>query len=345
MKNPVDNINYTFVRDNLVRKTKNFDKIKDNEFYIPKFKEYSIFIKKNYRVSFLKEICKSYKLKISGNKPDLKKRIYNHLLNSNYAIIIQKNIRRYFIQNYNKLKGPAWCKRTLCMNSSDFFTLDNIANIPYSEFFSYKGKDNSIWGFNFISFYNLLIKNGKDTVNPYTREQINFEIMNDLNRIIKYNKMFKYPVNTILNNDVQVISSKKKIELRSLELFQYIDGLGNYTDVRWFTNLSRPLLIKFIRDLIDIWEYRAQLSNNVKKEICHPYGNPFRYIDMPHIEQLTFQSLQKISLSIIEQFIKKGINRESSNLGASYVLCALTLNNNDAANALPWLYQSVAGIE
>lgn len=345
MKHFLDNNNYTLGLDNLVRKTRKFDNIKDNEFYIPKFNEYDIFIKKNYRISFLKEICKSYKLKVSGNKPELTKRIYYHLFNSNYAIIIQKNIRRYFIQNYNKLKGPAWCKRSLCMNSTDFFTLDNITNIPYVEFFSYKTEDNSIWGFNFISFYNLLIKGGNETLNPYTREKINYEIMNDLKRIIKYNKMFKYSVNIILNNDVEIMSSKKRIELKSLDLFQYIDELGNYTDVRWFTNLNRPLLIKFIRDLIDIWEYRAQLTISVKKEICYPYGNPFRYVDMSHIQELNFQSLQKISLSIIEQFIKKGINRESSNLGASYVLCALTLNNNDAANALPWLYQSVATIE
>jgi hypothetical protein len=47
-------------------------------------------------------------------------------------------------------------------------------------------------------------------------------------------------------------------------------------------------------------------------------------------------------LSIIEQFIKKGINREMSNLGASFILCGLTLVNVDAAMALPWLYQSVS---
>ena len=69
MKHFLDNNNYTYTLglDNLVRKTRKFDNIKDNEFYIPKFNEYHIFIKKNYRISFLKEICKSYKLKVSGN--------------------------------------------------------------------------------------------------------------------------------------------------------------------------------------------------------------------------------------------------------------------------------------
>ena len=54
-------------------------------------------------------------------------------------------------------------------------------------------------------------------------------------------------------------SSRKKIEIKSFELFQYMDELGNYTDSKWFISLNRIQLIKFIRELVDIWEYRAQL--------------------------------------------------------------------------------------
>ena len=157
--------------------------------------------------------------------------------------------------------------------------------------------------------------------------------------------MFKNPVNITLNDNIENISIKKRIELKCLELFQHIDELGNYTDIKWFMSLNRLHLIKFVRDLADIWEYRAQLEPNVKKDICHPYGNPFRYVDLNHFIELNFLSLQKTVLSIIEQFIKKGINREMCNLGASYVLCALTLVNYDAAIALPWLYESVSYTE
>ena len=68
-------------------------------------------------------------------------------------------------------------------------------------------------------------------------------------------------------------------------------------------------------------------------------------INLNTIFTLSHFSLQKLGLSLIERFIKTGINPESSALGASYVLCALTLVNNDAAEALPWLYQSVANLE
>ena len=51
--------------------------------------------------------------------------------------------------------------------------------------------------------------------------------------------------------------------------------------------------------------------------------------------------LRKHVLDIMENFINVGVDKDSKHLGASYVLSALTLVNNDAATALPWLYQAV----
>ena len=43
----------------------------------------------------------------------------------------------------------------------------------------------------------------------------------------------------------------------------------------------------------------------------------------------------------MEEFMYYGTTDDYRNLGASYILTALTLVNNEAAVALPWLYQSV----
>ena len=40
--------------------------------------------------------------------------------------------------------------------------------------------------------------------------------------------------------------------------------------------------------------------------------------------------------------VNKGINENSCSLGSYYVLCALTLVSQDAANSLPWLYEAVS---
>ena len=56
----------------------------------------------------------------------------------------------------------------------------------------------------------------------------------------------------------------------------------------------------------------------------------------------TLEILKKNALIVIENLVKRGVNETSRALGANYILCALTLVNEEAANALPWLYQSVA---
>jgi len=327
-----------------VEKYKNREKIEDVKFTIPTYNEAEIFISKNYRVSFLKEICKFYKIKVSGNKSLLITRIYSHLTLSKSAIIIQKNIRKKLVLLYNKLFGPALFKRFLCKNDTDFFTLDNIKSLNYNEFISYEDISGNIWGFSIKSLYNLFIKNNHETTSPYTRDKISYVIFINIKRIVRFSKIFRYKIDFSLNEKTELISQKKKIEFKCLELFQYIDQLGNYTDSKWFLSLNKLNLIKFIRELTDIWEYRASLSDIIKKEICYPTGCPFRFSNVNTLNELSFISLQKTSLTIIEQLIKTGINLHSSILGASYVLCALTLVNTDAANALPWLYQSVENL-
>jgi hypothetical protein len=316
--------------------------IRENNYYIPKYNEYNSFKSINYKHTHLKKICKLYNLKISGNKSQLGDRIYNYLSQSYYSIIIQKYVRRHFIQLYFKLSGPAIYNRSLCMNSTDFFSLEKINTIPFYEFYSYKDKDNIIWGFSMISIYNLFKKSGDSVLNPYNRNEIDESCYYTIKKLTRLNKIFKNPINLILNNNEDNFSSKKKIELKCLELFQYIDELGNYTDVKWFTSLNQASLIQFIRELLDIWQYRAQLSNITKKEICYPYGNPFIYLDLQNFQYYNLILLQKNVLAIIEEFIKKGITRELQNLGASYILCAFTLVNHNAAVAMPWLYQSVS---
>jgi hypothetical protein len=51
--------------------------------------------------------------------------------------------------------------------------------------------------------------------------------------------------------------------------------------------------------------------------------------------------LQKIIIEILEKIVNSGIDQDSKSLGAYYVLASLTLVNDAASSALPWLFQSV----
>jgi hypothetical protein len=51
-------------------------------------------------------------------------------------------------------------------------------------------------------------------------------------------------------------------------------------------------------------------------------------------------NVKKVVLDLLEKFVNTGVDKDSKTLGAYYVLGALTLVNNNAAIALPWLFQS-----
>ena len=126
-------------------------------------------------------------------------------------------------------------------------------------------------------------------------------------------------------------------------MFQNIDSLGNYSNSQWFLSLNRIQIIKFLRELIDIWAYRAPLTAETKISICPPLGNPF--VRIPSFNTLqtmeNFEDVRKYILDVIDKLVNTGIDKDSKCLGAYYVLGALTLVNNDAATSIPWLYQAV----
>jgi len=317
--------------------------IKEKDMLIqPKISEYATFKSKKYSLLDLKHICKHYKQKSSGTKEQLVEVIYNFLQGSYNAQIIQRTWKKYCVKVYNNLHGPARKNRKLCVNETDFFTMDPISEISYTQFFSFKDTDDMIYGFDLLSLHNLIVKNGKTTTNPYNRNIIKTNIKNDIKKLIKFGKF----INEKLDIDIEDVNTnldpKKIMELRIKSLFQEIDSLGNYTNSEWFSSLDRIGIIRFIRELYDIWEYRAHLSPVIKMEICPPTGDPFFGLNMMELPLLPVEVLQMLSVNFMENIIKNGINRESKCLGCNYVLCAITLVNPEAAQALPWLHYSVS---
>jgi hypothetical protein len=107
-------------------------------------------------------------------------------------------------------------------------------------------------------------------------------------------------------------------------------------------DLTKLQLIKMLRELLDIWLYRAPLSITTKRAICPPMGVPFpngiNFNQLNNTENI--DDVRKFILEILETFVNSGIDRDNKCLGAYYVLGALTLVNVEAATSLPWLYQA-----
>jgi hypothetical protein len=318
-------------------------KVDDESIVVPSFDTYELLLTTQYNQNQLKSFLKHYSLKVGGNKKQLTDRLLTYLKFSSIVIKIQKIFRGRLQRLYNEYHGPAYFKRSLCTNDSDFLTGDLLKEIPASQFFSFKDKDNFIYGFDIVSLHNLIKKSGKSVANPYNRNPISNEIIFNSKQLIRMSKILKVQISTEIQDIAQDITSEKSLELRALDLFQNIDSLGNYSNPQWFLSLNRNSLIKFIRELCDIWEYRAQLTMETKKLICPPYGTPFRNINNIHIvTEENLSIIRKNILESLEKIINTGVDKDSRSLGAYYVLAALTLVNEDAAFAMPWLFQSVS---
>ncbi len=321
-------------------------------FKIPQFNEYDLLMNYNYKVPELKLICRHYKLKISGNKNELLNRTYTHLKLSFNIQKIQKIWKKYLNNKYNALKGPALIKRNICINDIDFYSMEPINKISYEQFISYKDDDGKIYGFDILSFIKLIKSEtsvNRNIVvspkNPYNRNDIPVELINNLSKILKISKFMKDKVETEEKIENTIVDEKKEYELKILNIFQIIDSLGFYTDHNWFLEISnnRIILIRFIRELYDIWNYRLDLSHLNKRQISPPIGDPFRCsgINLNIMQSYPLRVIQDKILILIGSFVKNGLTNDFKYQGASIVLSGLTLVSENAANGLPWLYQSV----
>jgi hypothetical protein len=309
--------------------------------YPTKYSDYAWIKEKKYTIHDLVSICDFYNYSIKRrNKAIMLEECYHFLRKGHFASRIQRSWRKRILNELKHTQGPAIFNRSLCNNTEDFLTTETMNEIDYFFFISVQEKD-FVYGFNIISVYNLLKKTKPSTppLNPYTRNPFTKEFLELIYRRMKLNYLLKKTDHPIYH-EIQLPSYDNKIT----ELFQKIDSLGNYTQVEWFVTLDAYQLRRFMLELQDIWDYRAQLTTSMKMLICPPLGKPFIHVPL-HIMDTTnpleLHLLRNYCYSVMDALLNKSDSAEHQSLGAYYILCALTLVNSEAAEALPWLYQSV----
>jgi hypothetical protein len=379
----------------------------------------------DYKVIDLKKMCtkiqREYdykKMKTTGTKVEMKQNIYNFYNHTFYSIKIQLKFKSHLRRKMIILRGPALKNREMCINETDFYTLDPIRDIPDAQFYSYEemcGEKACCYGFDIASICNLILNdNGVDSIanlnyrliwtassNPYNRSIIPPNITRDILKIIKldrllnnkdkknenknknknsrnknnnnnnnnnnWNEINGVNGNIVLDNSdmnhnnggsgsgsgnivitlpQDTLTPQQRHRQNVLQLFQNINSLGHYSDADWFLHLSYQQHITFLRELIDIWNYRAELSYNARAAIYPPHGNPFPqhimgWLTHQFYSYLTMENIVSINMTIIERITVSAILESDRCLGANFVLCALTLVSIPAREALPWLYQSV----
>lgn len=311
------------------------------------FKDYETMVTYNFNCCTLKQIAKAHKLKVTGNKGQLMLRIFTFLYLSKFVILIQKCFRGKLQRIYNGLHGPAGMNRNLCTNDCDFATLEPNKDIRFDQFISFKDTDQFIYGCDIASLYNLYLshdiisRNSVKIQNPYNRSSLPVDVFYNIKKLIQLSTVIGKKITLVMEDDVVEISPEQQIETRCFTIFQ---NVGNYSDANWFLSLTRTKLIKFMRDLIDIWSYRSQLTMEIKRNICPPNGDPFSNFNLQILYVDDILIIQKAVVEVMERITNYGIDADSKSLGGYYVLGALTLVSEDAALAVPWLYQSMCYI-
>lgn len=138
----------------------------------------------NYKLPDIKAACKLNKLPVSGRKPVLINRLTEYFNKCNAAVVSQKYIRRYLVLRWVNVHGPAFRDRSICVNQTDFVSMDPIDQLDRRFLYSYRDNKRFVYAFDITSLIQQLNVNPK-LVNPYTREQLTITQHNDI--VFMYN--------------------------------------------------------------------------------------------------------------------------------------------------------------
>jgi len=133
----------------------------------------------SYTLPILKQVCKSYKLCISGRKQEVIGRITTYFNKIRNAIVLQKYTRRYLVKIVMSKYKENKILRESCVNDTDFSTLDPLSEIPRDHLYCYTDTDKFTYGFNITSLIELLHNNQKIS-NPYNRMPITKKQQNNI---------------------------------------------------------------------------------------------------------------------------------------------------------------------
>lgn len=282
----------------------------------------------------LKSYCKTHGLRVGGNKSVLSNRLCIFVRETNASLVIQRMIKGYLTRLYMRPKYACY----LSVNKEDFFSLDPISDFRIHELFSIT-ENGFVYTFTIQSLIKLV--NSKAS-NPYTRNMFSDKVGSDLYRHVRLSKALRIKMDTdIESSDISVLNRESLWRRRVVSIFSNIDSHGHITDTDWFTSLNRSGYIRFLREMADIWNYRSQLSSIVKSNIT-PGGDPFRGISLHRLRDMDIFKMKSFVIRVMDTFVNTGINNDFKYMGCTFVLMALTLVSEDAAQAMPWLYDTVS---
>jgi len=230
--------------------------------------------------------------------------------------------------------------RNQCNNVSDFETTQKITEIPAAYLYCL-GEGNNHYGFDLRTLNNMIIRNR--TTNPYSFQPISENSLQAIKRKLSLIKTLGFP---IINNSNQVeinkLSPEAKFELYIEELVGHLYNLDYHIDSEWITELNFEDLKKLYAEIADIWVYRADIPDEVRKKIVK---KGLIFSDAHMVKNMIFSQHNKFALLTktlknLQKMITDGETEEFRKLGAMYFMIGLSIVSDRVAEAYPYLRES-----
>ena len=301
-----------------------------------------------------------YKLNLNFYKPEHIKKVltsyYNNFIESTKYTDIYKKIQLKYRSKYNLkkilLQGPGYINHSIINNDTDFFTLENIIEIPNKFFFSFLDKNGFYYGFDIRSLKQLLNYNNKNNDNKNNDNKIfnigiNSEYINPYSTLPLINNVVKRIINLInklesdgyslsIINDIE-LTPKQKMRNSIMKVFNMIDNFGYQTNIDWMTSMKLNDLKKLYAIMEDIWNYRCNLSMESKLEIIpNERIYPLFYFSVDYVYTIkNYNNVLDIVLKVFERLLTESNQIACRSLGAIYIISGITFVSIEAASTYP----------
>lgn len=229
-------------------------------------------------------------------------------------------------------------RRSKPNNIEDCGTLEKLIVIPIEYYIQYQDATDNLWyGFDIRTLESIL--ESKHPVNPYNTKDLKSN--NKLMANYAHKKSFILDSKRKMSHDSPKLTESQRFSQFVVRVFQKFDELGQYTDTEWFTTLSLEQLKHFYHLANDMFDYRAQLSDEMKKNIVknglifHNFKSTLSKFRNVHTRILQVEILREM-----ERVVDEGVDKEFKILGMNLILSALVEVSHRASLALPHLVQS-----
>jgi hypothetical protein len=262
-------------------------------------------------------------------------------LNIDKIIITQRVVRKFLDNLIIKLHGPAWKETALCNNKTDFYSLDDLSDIPDNLFFSFLDEnDGFIYGFHIESFINYIDQNTDDDdqlINPYNRNLISDQTIHNANQLWQHlidRNQDSHEVNLEEDEDAD---EEIRCRSKTVRYMQKLDLLGYQTNVDWILESDVDDLRRIYMIMLHYWIFRAGLDEEARRNIV-PFNDPFseEAIIAIRLSDDKYYIMEEL-LDVIDMIVSSAYEEDNRRIGCMLVLLALSEVIPQVSEVNPWL--------